>query len=99
MSILPQKCSVDDDLGNPPQWIEAVEASLEVRRNASTEIGDTAYGALRCKKRDIEIVYKKMSAKEKDSFRWVMDDGGDHHSGRRQQAIPATYSNLCLDNT
>ena len=48
---------------------------LEALRIAPIEMGDTVYGRFEAqKKRDVEIVYQKMSAEEKESFKRKMAD-------------------------
>ena len=60
----------EDDLGDPARWTVAEDDHLEALRIAPIEMGDTAYGRFEAqKKRDMEIVYQKMSAKEKESFK------------------------------
>ena len=41
----------DDDLGNPPCWMEADKAALEAWRNVPLEMGDTAYGRFEAQKK------------------------------------------------
>jgi hypothetical protein len=63
----------DDDLGNPACWTKADDNHLEVLRIAPIEMGNTVYGRFEAqKKRDMEIAYQKMSAKEKESFKQKM---------------------------
>jgi hypothetical protein len=60
----------EDDLGDPVRWTEGDNDHLEALKIAPIEMGDTAYGRFEArKKRDVEIVYQKMSAEEKESFK------------------------------
>ena len=57
-------------VGDKGEGTEADNDHLEALRIAAIEMGDTAYGRFEAqKKRDVEIVYQKMSAKEKESFK------------------------------
>jgi hypothetical protein len=51
----------------PAPWMGIDEAELITLRNGPIAIGDTAYGRFEeQKKRDVERVYQKMTAAEKD---------------------------------
>jgi hypothetical protein len=80
----------EDDLGNPTRWMEADDDHLEALRIAPIEMGDTAYGRFEAqKKRDMEIMYQKMSAKEKESFKQKMAEIDKMGAGAGQSPPPS----------
>ena len=80
----------EDDLGDPACWTEADDDHLEALRIAPIEMGDTAYGRFEAqKKRDVEIAYQKMSAKEKESFKRKMAEIDETGAGDRQSPPPS----------
>ena len=74
---------------DPARWTEADDDHLEALRIAPIEMGDTAYGRFEAqKKRDVEIAYQKMSAKEKESFKRKMAEIDETGAGDRQSPPP-----------
>jgi hypothetical protein len=70
-------------VGIPASWTEIDEAELIALRDAPIAMCDTAYG--RCedqKKRDMEQVYQKMTAMEKEVFKRKMAEINEADAGR-----------------
>jgi hypothetical protein len=80
----------EDDLGNPACWMEVGNDHLEALRIAPIEMGNIAYGCFKVqKKRDVEITYQKMSAKEKQSFNQKMAEINETGAGDGQSPPPS----------
>ena len=64
---------VAEEMSVPAPWTEIDEAELVALRDRPIAICDTAYGRFEeQKKRDVEQVYQKMTAMEKEVFRQKM---------------------------
>ena len=55
----------------PAPWLEINQAELDVLRNASIKLSDTAHGRFEEQKKiDVEQACTKMSAKDKETLKW-----------------------------
>ena len=85
---------VAEEVSVPSPWTEIDEAELVALRDGPIAIYDTAYGRFEeQKKRDVERVYQKMTATEKEVFRRKMAeiDEADADDGEETPPTPPLY--------
>ena len=82
---------VVEEVSIPAPWTDIDEAKLIALRDAPIEKYDTAYGRFEeQKKRDVERLYQKMSAAEKEIFKKKMTEIDEADAGDDKESPPPT---------